>query len=228
MYGLRSPSRGAYLLGASKSSGVSRTPADWCARCASRPHARVSSGTSSMRPLSKAPIFMTVSNDPIPATSTTRRHWYGSTEMHMTTHEAVIAGAGSTRDDVRFGHQYAPARLGCYDPEIFLHSVSAVFFSEAIGMFPAAVKHAFWAFLSAALTFALSEVSLSQACSAVDRAVAFLICLVASRHFCLAAASRSWRPRPLWSMNCSNYRTHSGRSRQGRQGRAGAAAADDG
>ena len=59
-------------------------------------------------------------------------------------------------------------------------------------MFPAARTQACWACLSAAVTLALLVVILSQACSAVERALEFWIFLVAVRHFCLAAATPLW------------------------------------
>jgi len=58
-----------------------------------------------------------------------------------------------------------------------------------MGIFAAAVRQACLAVLRAALTFALPVVISLQACSAVDRAVESWIFFVASRHFCLAAAT---------------------------------------
>jgi hypothetical protein len=60
---------------------------------------------------------------------------------------------------------------------------------DAIGIFAAALRQACFALPSAVLTFALLVVIRLQACSAVDRAVWFWIFFVASRHFCLAAAT---------------------------------------
>jgi len=61
--------------------------------------------------------------------------------------------------------------------------------SDAIGIFAAAVRQACFALPSAVLTFALLVVIRLQACSALDRALVFWIFFVASRHFCLAAAT---------------------------------------
>jgi len=61
--------------------------------------------------------------------------------------------------------------------------------SDAIGIFAAAVRQACFALPSAVLTFVLLVVIRLQACSAVDRALVFWIFSVASRHFCLAAAT---------------------------------------
>jgi len=72
---------------------------------------------------------------------------------------------------------------------ILLHCASAACLSEAIGIFAAAVRQACFALLSAVLTFALLVVIRLQACSAVDRALESWIFFVASRHFCLAAAT---------------------------------------
>ena len=72
---------------------------------------------------------------------------------------------------------------------ILLHCAWALCLIDAIGIFAAAVRQACFALPSAVLTFALLVEIRLQACSAVDRAVWFWIFFVASRHFCLAAAT---------------------------------------
>ena len=79
-----------------------------------------------------------------------------------------------------------PAR---YCAVILLHCAWALCLIDAIGIFAAALRQACFALPSAVLTFALLVVIRLQACSAVDRAVWFWIFFVASRHFCLAAAT---------------------------------------
>ena len=72
---------------------------------------------------------------------------------------------------------------------ILLHCAWADCLIDAIGIFAAALRQACFALPSAVLTFALLVVIRLQACSAVDRALEFWIFFVASRHFCLAAAT---------------------------------------
>ena len=72
---------------------------------------------------------------------------------------------------------------------ILSHCAWAACLSDASGIFAAAVRQACFALPSAVFTFALLVVIRLQACSAVDRAAEFWIFSVASRHFCLAAAT---------------------------------------
>ena len=72
---------------------------------------------------------------------------------------------------------------------ILSHCAWAACLSDASGIFAAAVRQACFALPSAVFTFALLVLIRLQACSAVDRAAEFWIFSVASRHFCLAAAT---------------------------------------
>ena len=81
-----------------------------------------------------------------------------------------------------------------YDPAILLHCSSAACLIEAMGIFAAAARQASLALPTAAFTLALLVEIWLQACSAVDRAVEFWICFVASRHFCLAKSTASPEP----------------------------------
>ena len=81
------------------------------------------------------------------------------------------------------------ALSAAYCAVILLHCAWADCLSDASGIFAAALRQACFALPSAVLTFALLVLIRLQACSAVDRALEFWIFSVASRHFCLAAAT---------------------------------------